>query len=90
LAFLKGITEIADHFDEISVPMLLIHGTADRVTSYKATQRLYDMAKSTDKTIKLLEGHEHVLLRRGYDELDDAKRQSVLKIWLDWILARRQ
>ena len=42
--------------------MLILHGTADKVTNPKGSQLFFDTAGSADKTLKLYEGHVHDLL----------------------------
>lgn len=85
LAILHGIADVNARLAEVTLPFKVLHGTGDRVTSYKGSQRLYDMASSQDKEIKLYDGREHVLLRKGRDKEDDTKRQDVLKDMLEWL-----
>ena len=46
----------------ITLPLLILHGTADKAARYTGSQFFYDHAASTDKTLKLYEGHYHSLL----------------------------
>ncbi|BGP31266.1 hypothetical protein JCM10296v2_003030 [Rhodotorula toruloides] len=85
LAILEGILDIDKKLPHLRVPFLLCHGTGDRVTSYKGSQKLYEEAESKDKEIKLYDGYEHILLRKGRDEADDVRRQTVLNDMLDWL-----
>ncbi|GJN89703.1 hypothetical protein Rhopal_002690-T1 [Rhodotorula paludigena] len=85
LAILAGLTSINDKLSHLRVPFLLCHGTGDRVTSYHGSEKLYREAESTDKEIKLYEGYEHILLRKGRDAADDTRRQTVLNDMLDWL-----
>lgn len=63
--------------------------TGDRVMGWQATERLYQQAASKDKTLKLLDAYEHILLRKGHDAEDDERRQIVLELMLSWLEARR-
>lgn len=56
LAILEGILDIDRKLPRLRVPFLLCHGTGDRVTSYKGSQKLYEQAESKDKEIKLYDG----------------------------------
>ncbi|BGP23909.1 hypothetical protein JCM10295v2_002810 [Rhodotorula toruloides] len=85
LAILEGILDIDKKLPHLRVPFLLCHGTGDRVTSYKGSQKLYEQAESKNKEIKLYDGYEHILLRKGRDEADDVRRQTVLNDMLDWL-----
>ncbi|KAG5636937.1 hypothetical protein H0H81_006333 [Sphagnurus paluster] len=54
-----------------SLPLLLVHGTEDKVTSSKASQAFYDKIVAVDKRIKLFEGGYHEL----QNEPDGVKEQ---------------
>jgi len=49
-------------FPLIKLPVLILHGTVDKATKPSGSQLFYDTAGSTDKTLKLYEGHFHDLL----------------------------
>jgi len=65
-------------FPQITVPLLIIHGTADKATKYEGSQEFYDRAGSTDKTLKLYEGHYHDLLL-------DIDKEVVMHDILEWL-----
>ncbi|GAA5864400.1 hypothetical protein JCM1840_000481 [Sporobolomyces johnsonii] len=85
LGILQGLIDVNAKMSHLRVPFLLCHGTGDRVTSYHGSEKLYKEASSTDKELKLYEGYEHILLRKGRDAADDARRQNVLGDMLDWL-----
>ncbi|GAA5889764.1 hypothetical protein JCM5296_002335 [Sporobolomyces johnsonii] len=85
LGILQGLIDVNAKMSHLKVPFLLCHGTGDRVTSYHGSEKLYKEASSTDKELKLYEGYEHILLRKGRDAADDARRQNVLGDMLDWL-----
>ena len=68
-------------FPLITLPVLILHGTADQATRPSGSQRFYDTAGSRDKTLKLYEGHFH-------DLLNDVDREAVMADILGWIDAR--
>lgn len=68
-------------FPLITLPVLILHGTADKVTNPKGSQLFYDTAGSTDKTLKLYEGHVH-------DLLNDIDKEVVMADIQGWIDAR--
>jgi acylglycerol lipase len=68
-------------FPLITLPVLILHGTADRATRPSGSQRFYDHAGSRDKTMKLYEGHFH-------DLLNDVDKEIVMSDILQWIDAR--
>ncbi|XP_075480676.1 uncharacterized protein LOC142521351 [Primulina tabacum] len=55
-------TYLQQNLSRLTVPFLVLHGAADSVTDPTASQKLYDEATSTDKTIKLYQGFLHDLL----------------------------
>jgi alpha-beta hydrolase superfamily lysophospholipase len=52
---------LKEAFARITLPLLILHGTADKAKS-SGSQLFYDRAGSTDKTLKLYDGHVHDLL----------------------------
>lgn len=68
-------------FPLITLPVLILHGTLDKATKPSGSQLFYDTAGSTDKTLKLYEGHVH-------DLLNDYGKETVLADIQAWIDAR--
>ena len=58
-------------FPRITLPVFIMHGTADKATVPSGSQFFYDTAGSRDKTLKLYEGHFH-------DLLNDIGKEDVL------------
>ena len=65
-------------FPLITLPVLILHGTADQATKPSGSQRFFDTAGSTDKTLKLYEGHFH-------DLLNDLGKEVVMADIGNWI-----
>jgi acylglycerol lipase len=68
-------------FPLITLPVLILHGTADKVTRPGGSQFFYETAGSSDKTLKLYDGHAH-------DLLNDLGREGVMGDIVAWIAAR--
>jgi acylglycerol lipase len=66
-------------FPLITLPVLILHGTADKVTRPSGSQLFYDTAGSSDKTLKLYDGHVHDLL----NDIDKEKVMADIKRWID-------
>ena len=64
-----------------NVPVFIIHGTDDKATRPQGSQYFYDHAGSTDKTLKLYEGHYH-------DLLADIDKEVVMSDILAWLNER--
>jgi alpha-beta hydrolase superfamily lysophospholipase len=72
---------LREEFPLIKLPLLILHGTADKATKPSGSQHFYEQAGSTDKTLKLYEGHYH-------DMLNDLDKEVVMADITDWIDAR--
>ena len=75
---LKAADRLTGNFPKLTVPVFIIHGTADKATRPAGSQRFYDAAGSKDKTLKLYEGHYH-------DLLNDLGKEEVMADILAWI-----
>jgi len=66
-------------FAQFTLPLLIVHGTADKVTKPSGSREFYEKAGSTDKMLKLYEGHFHDLLA------DVGKEQVMgdIQAWID-------
>ena len=80
-ALVRADERLHDDFPSIKLPLLIMHGTADKATVCRGSQFFYDTAGSKDKTLKLYEGHYHDLLN------DIGKEQAMADIQR-WIAER--
>ncbi|HET7793759.1 MAG TPA: alpha/beta hydrolase [Rhizobacter sp.] len=65
-------------FPKIKLPLFILHGTLDKATQPAGSQFFQQTAGSTDKTLKLYEGHFH-------DLLADVGKEGVVADILAWI-----
>jgi len=65
-------------FPLMKLPVFILHGTDDKATKPSGSQLFYDTAGSTDKKLKLYEGHYH-------DLLNDLGKEVVMADITDWI-----
>jgi alpha-beta hydrolase superfamily lysophospholipase len=72
---------LAEEFGRITLPLLILHGTEDKAAKSSGSQLFYDRAGSTDKTLKLYDGHFH-------DLLNDLGKETVMTDITAWIEAR--
>jgi alpha-beta hydrolase superfamily lysophospholipase len=68
-------------FQQITLPLLILHGTKDATTRPSGSEFFHENAGSSDKTLKLYEGHFH-------DLLNDVDREIVIKDIREWLAAR--
>ena len=80
-ALVRADERLKREFSTITLPVFILHGTADKATKPSGSQLFYDTAGSKDKTLKLYEGHYH-------DLLNDLGREKVLADIAGWIEAR--
>lgn len=70
---------LKQEFPLITLPVLILHGTHDKATKPSGSQHFYNRAGSTDKTLKLYEGHFHDLL----NDIDKEVVMADIQGWLD-------
>lgn len=63
---------------KITLPILVMHGTADRIANPKYSQIIYDSVGSKDKTLKLYDGFYHEIM----NETDKARVLADVGDWL--------
>ena len=66
---------------DINLPLLILHGTADKATKVSGSRYFMDHASSNDKQLKLYEGHYHDLLNDKFNEI-------VVKDIINWLNER--
>jgi alpha-beta hydrolase superfamily lysophospholipase len=66
-------------FEQFTLPLLILHGTNDKATKPSGSEYFYNTASSTDKTLKLYEGHYHDML----NDLDKEVVMADIKNWID-------
>ncbi|MEQ8294726.1 MAG: alpha/beta hydrolase [Roseovarius sp.] len=80
-AMVRGNGRLAREFGRITLPLLILHGTRDKVTLPAGSEAFARAAGSGDKTLKLYDGHYH-------DLLADLGKEAVLQDIIDWIVPR--
>ena len=78
-AEILGIADTAGaRLPEITVPLLVFQGTADRLVSPKAAPLVHSRASSSDKTMKLFEGAYH-------ETLNEPEKDQVIALVAAWL-----
>ena len=78
---LKTLRRLPSQMPEINLPILVMHGTADRLGDPEGSRLLYDRAGSKDKTLKLYQGFYH-------EVFNEPEREQVLSDMEGWLAAR--
>jgi acylglycerol lipase len=69
---------VLERAPSIRVPLLLMHGTGDRIAAVSGTQALFERLGSSDKTLKLYDGAFHELF-------NDYGKEAVVADLLAWL-----
>lgn len=75
---LKAADALTENMPKLKVPVFILHGTDDKATRPAGSQYFYDHVGSSDKTLRLYEGHYH-------DLLNDVDRELVMADILKWL-----
>jgi acylglycerol lipase len=78
-AMVRADERLKKEFPLITLPVLILHGALDQNTKPSGSQHFYDMAGSTDKTLKLYDGGFHDLL----NDVDKKLVMEDIKCWID-------
>jgi acylglycerol lipase len=77
-ALLRATDRMRREFPTITIPLLIVHGTSDKITMHQGSEEFFSRAGSKDKQLKLYEGHYH-------DLLDDYGKEEVFAELRSWI-----
>lgn len=80
-ALLRATDRMRREFPTLTLPVFIMHGTADKATVPAGSQFFYDTTGSRDKKLRLYEGHFH-------DLLNDVGKEGVMAEIVSWIDAR--
>jgi alpha-beta hydrolase superfamily lysophospholipase len=78
---MKAMREVAQAAPRFRVPLFILHGDADRITSPDSSRAFHAAARSPDKTLRLYPGAVH-------DPLIDRERDDVVRDIAAWLDAR--
>jgi acylglycerol lipase len=80
-ALVRADERLKKEFPKITLPLLIIHGAADKATRPSGSREFYEHAGATDKTLKIYDGRYH-------NTLNDLGREEVMGDIIGWIDAR--
>ena len=80
-ALVRADERLHESFGQITLPVLILHGTDDHATVCKGSEYFFEHAGSADKTLKIYDGHYH-------DLLNDIGKEEVMADVLGWIETR--
>src|SRR5262245_51553015 len=77
-ALVRADERLREEFPSITLPVLIMHGTADKATVCHGSEFFYETVGSKDRTLKLYDGHYH-------DLLNDVGKEGVMADITGWI-----
>jgi acylglycerol lipase len=80
-ALVRADERLRDSFDQITLPVLILHGTADKATVCQGSEFFHEHAGAPDKTLKLYRDHFH-------DLLNDFGKDDVMADIVGWVEKR--
>ena len=80
-ALVRADEHLKQSFGRIRLPVLILHGTADKAAKAEGSRFFYDHSGASDKTLKLYDGHVH-------DLLNDLGKERVIDDVASWISER--
>ncbi len=75
---MSAMAQIQNRMNAIKLPILIMHGTCDKLTAPEGSQELYNAVDSTDKTLKMYNGFYHEIH-------NDPNKQQVFDDIIAWI-----
>ncbi|KAK7271251.1 hypothetical protein RJT34_26989 [Clitoria ternatea] len=88
LELLKATQELEQQLEDVSLPLLIMHGEADIITDPSASKDLYKKAKVKDKKLCLYKDAFHTLLEGEPDETIIHVLDDIIS-WLDQHSSRK-
>lgn len=77
----NGMQECKDHANKITLPLLIMHGSADVMTAPAGSELLFDSVSSDDKQLKLYDGLYHEIF-------NEPEYESIFAEVVNWIEPR--
>jgi alpha-beta hydrolase superfamily lysophospholipase len=74
----RAMEVVRERMEAIEGPLLIMHGTADRLADPEGSEQLYARANSNDKTLKWYEGLYHEIL-------NEPEQDRVLADVVEWL-----
>ncbi|XP_042475755.1 caffeoylshikimate esterase-like [Macadamia integrifolia] len=68
--FLRVSSELQGRFEEVDLPMLIVHGEDDVVCDPACVEELYRRASSKDKTLRIYPGMLHLMVGEPQENVD--------------------
>jgi alpha-beta hydrolase superfamily lysophospholipase len=77
-ALIRARNRLKSSLGQLSLPLLILHGSADTVTLPSGSEHMHECSASPDKTLQIFEGYDH-------DLINDRGHEQVMERILQWI-----
>ncbi|CAK4352902.1 unnamed protein product [Aphanomyces euteiches] len=77
-AFMQGMKTLEPLYSKVNVPILILHGDADGITSPSILRTFFNEISSTNKTFVSIPGSYHAIF-------DEPERHESIRTLVDWI-----
>jgi acylglycerol lipase len=77
--FSKACEECMHGASDLRMPLLVFHGTDDKIVDYRGSEKLFTCASSRDKNLHLFNGYYH-------ETMNEVGKKKVLQIAARWIV----
>lgn len=77
-ALVRARTQLRSSLVRLSLPLLVLHGSADATTFLSGSEYMHECSASPDKTLQIFEGYYH-------DLINDRGHEQVIERTLQWI-----
>lgn len=78
---MTGVQRTRENMSQLSLPLLIMHGSADKLTDPAGSKLLYQVAQSTDKTLKLWPNYLHEIF-------NEIGQEEVIRYKMQWLNER--
>jgi alpha-beta hydrolase superfamily lysophospholipase len=74
----RAIVRVQNQAEQVTLPILILHGTADKLADVEGSKQFYNVVGSNDKDLKLYDGFYH-------EVLNEPEKQQVLEDIVQWL-----
>jgi alpha-beta hydrolase superfamily lysophospholipase len=78
MEIMRAMERIGELMENLTLPVLIMHGSGDKLVDSEGSKQLYERAGSEDKTLKLYDGLYHEIL-------NEPEKEQVLKDMVAWL-----
>ena len=71
-ALIRARNRLKSSLAQLSLPLLILHGSADTVTLPSGSEHMHERSASPDKTLQIFEGYHHDLINdQGHEQVNE-------------------